>query len=119
MTTTYTRRLIAGADLYDALRAEREALPRARCGNFESEALCRLQEAQARRGILGAELVETIYGWSVRYDSGLQNFGILAGPRSGRLDGSLEAAEKFARQWVAEDASRRYVTVTERSEVAA
>jgi hypothetical protein len=42
----------------------------------------------------------------VRYDSGLQNFALLA--RSCELGGTLEAAEAFARAWVAEDPERRY-----------
>jgi hypothetical protein len=54
------------------------------------------------------EVICSNYGHSVRYDSGLQNFGLLAGSRSGALDGTLEDAERYATAWVAEDPTRRY-----------
>jgi hypothetical protein len=41
------------------------------------QSLIALQEDQARRGYIPAVLVETINGWSVRYASGLQGFGII------------------------------------------
>ena len=42
-----------------------------------TENLCKTQESQGTRGYLPAELVQTAYGWSVRYGSGLQGFGLL------------------------------------------
>ena len=103
-----TKQIIAGQDLYATLQAEREARV-AKVGNlYKGEPLCRLQEQQAGRGVLGAELVLSRYGWSVRYDSGLQNWGLLASSRSGMLDGTLEAAVAWATAWVAQDPQRRY-----------
>ena len=53
--------------------SEHAALPRG-CG---SDALCALQVAQSDRGYRPAELVRTIYGWSIRYASGLQGHDLL------------------------------------------
>lgn len=97
------RYVVAGAALVAELTSAREALPK-----FNDEALCALQRAEARRGILGVEIAESMYGWSVRYNSGLQNFALLASSRRGDLDGTYEAAEKFAIDWVAADPERRY-----------
>ena len=65
----------------------------AKAGEFySSEPLCEWQRDVSRRGIVGAEIVESMYGWSVRYDSGLQNWppagvqrppGRRANPREG------------------------------------
>ena len=108
-----TIRLIAGATLYAALEAEKAArVPRSvipgRRDCFQSEPLCALQSEQARRGVLGARLCKSIYGWSVHYASGLQDFGLIAGVRRGELSGTLEEAEEFCRQWVARDPANRY-----------
>lgn len=106
--------VFAGAELYESLAAERKALvdaARAKQVFRTDDTLCGVQEAQARRGILGVNLVESIYGWTVRYDSGLQNFSILAGARRGDVNGSYEDAERFAREWVAQDPARRYAWV--------
>lgn len=102
--------VIAGAELKAELSAEIEARVPVRFGYRESEALCAVQREQARRGILAAELVESVYGWSVRYASGVQNFGLLASSRRGQVDGSRADAEAWARRWVAQDPGRRYVS---------
>ena len=70
-------------------------------------------ELRGLTSIVGVELVDSNYGWSVRYNSGLQNFGIVAGCRNGQLDGTREAAEAFARDWVARDPARRYAQAPE------
>lgn len=108
--------IVAGQALCAALHAEQVAKVRVTGSDangplYDSEGLCRLHAEQDRRGILGAELVKSIYGWSVRYDSGLQNFGIIAGARYGQVDGTYEDAVRFAQQWAAEDPTRRYVWV--------
>lgn len=38
-----------------------------------------------------------MYGYSVRYDSGLQGFNLVAASRD--LGGTLEAAEVYCRNW--------------------
>lgn len=110
--------LIAGRELYSDLQVEKEAvvpkssLPgREQC--HDSETLCRLQQKRARAGIVGVQLVKSIYGWSVRYDSGIQNFGIVAGARSGILDGTIENAIDYAQKWVSDDPERRYAWVSD------
>lgn len=101
-------RIVAGEALVDQISAEQTArVPRNAYG-FESEALCDLQRQQSARGILGCEVIQSSYGCSVRYDSGLQDFGLLAGSRSGPLDGSLADAERWAAEWVSKDPQRRY-----------
>lgn len=96
--------IVAGKDLLASMEAEQKATVADTGHGYESEALCRLQQRQAARGILGVEIVRSFYGHSVRYDSGLQNFGLV---RSGR-NVSLEDAVQWAEKWVAEDPSRRY-----------
>lgn len=103
-------RIVAGLDLVEAMRAETaRRIPHTGTG-YQSESLCALQRERAGRGIVGAEIVESIYGYSVRYDSGVQNWGLLACTqrRGGTLDGTFEAAEQWARAWVAQDPARRY-----------
>lgn len=100
--------IIAGNDLVEAMSAETKARCTDTGAGYASDQLCVLQREQAGRGIIGVEVVCSNYGHSVRYDSGLQNFGLLAGSRSGMLDGTLEDAVRFAIAWVAEDPTRRY-----------
>jgi hypothetical protein len=77
---------------------------------YASEPLCRWQASEGRFGILEIEIVESVYGYSVRYASGLMNFGLLAAKRMGNTDGSLTAAMEFCRKWQAADPERRYVS---------
>lgn len=101
--------IVAGEALVDSLNAEIDAIcTKTAAGYYNSEMLCAVQRLHSARGILGVEIVCSNYGHSVRYDSGLQNFGLLAGSRSGTLDGTLEHAERYAREWVAADPARRY-----------
>lgn len=100
--------IVAGEALIDEMQREQEATVPKTGNGYASEALCRLQAKQAGRGIIGAEIVASNYGHSVRYDSGLQDFGLLASSRHGHLDGTLEAAERWAKTWVSCDPSRRY-----------
>lgn len=101
--------VVAGEALVSAMAAETQA----RCKNgaygYDSEQLCKLQRERAGRGVLGVEIVKSNYGHSVRYDSGLQEFGLLASCRlHSQLDGTLESAERFVCKWVAEDPANRY-----------
>jgi hypothetical protein len=101
--------IVAGQDLYAELQAEKARLVPLRGESYDSDVLCRLQRNQSARGILGAQIVESMYGFSVRYDSGLQNWGILRGSR-GRpaSETTREAAVAFCIEWVARDPERRY-----------
>lgn len=109
---TMTRQVIAGQDVasivkseYDAMHARRAADPR----RASREDFANLQTALSQRGFVEAELVESRYGWSVRYASGLQNFGLISAARD-RADRSYEAAVAIAQAWVAVDPSRRWAT---------
>jgi hypothetical protein len=110
---TITRTIIAGAALAASLDAEREALVAKTAGGFfNSEQLCELQRKRSARGICEVEIVKSIYGYSVRYASGLHNFGVLRGAR-GAADPSFAAAKQFCCDWVAADPDRRFATTTE------
>lgn len=60
----------------------------------------------ARMGYLGAEIVRTIRGWSLRYDSGLQDFGLIQGGLA-----TYNIAVQAAISWQDNDPHRRYAFV--------
>ena len=105
------RKILVGQDVRDAQLARKHAALGVR-DTYPSEPLCAWQIAESRRGIIEAELVESFRGWTVRYASGLQNFGLIAGVRRGDLDGSYEAALAFATAWQAADPERRFVSIS-------
>jgi len=106
--TKFERVCVAGQFAYDLRSAQRALV-----GGGED--LVAQQERLHASGLREAELVESIYGWSLRHASGLDGWSIIKGCRSGDLDGSLEAAQSAARVWVAADPERRFVTLTRRS----
>jgi len=106
------RIVLFGNDVYEAQRVRKIALLGDK-ETYPSEVLCRWQISESKYGICEAEIVESFYGYSVRYASGIMNFGIIAGCRSGQLDGSWEAACAFAKDWQAR-VPGRYVTTSER-----
>ena len=65
---------------------------------FNSEDLCRVQMDQAGRGRLSAHMVLSIHGWTVRYASGLQNFGILFKSTTNDPQVALDWGCKWANQ---------------------
>lgn len=71
------------------------------------ENICNVQVDQAGRGRLSAHLVLSIHGWTVRYASGLQNFGILH--KSGSFDPS--DAMYWGCTWVSTDPDNRELYV--------
>jgi hypothetical protein len=94
--------IVAGQAVYDRLQEER------RSRVSQGESLPGVQEKQFASGFLGAEIVESNYGFSVRHDTGLMNWGLIASSRSKEVDGTVEDAERAARDWVARDPDRRY-----------
>lgn len=98
--------IVAGEKLVNDITAETKARCQFTGVGYNSDQLCLLQREHSSKGILGVEIVCSIYGHSVRYDSGLQGFGLLA--RSRDIGGTLEAAEAYCRNWVAQDTERRY-----------
>lgn len=73
------------------------------------EALCNAQSALHSRGYRSAELVKSVFGWSVRSGSGLDGFALLASSRTGVLTGSAGDALKWAMNWVSDDPNKRDV----------
>lgn len=104
-----TRQIVAGQHVYDA-KCARKSDELGAGQTFNSEALCRWQQSEARYGIIEAEIVASNYGFSVRYASGLQNFGLLASSRAREIDGTYEGAVTWAKAWAARDPDRRFVT---------
>lgn len=100
--------IVAGEVLVNAMTSETKARCEWTGYGYNSSQLCELQRERASRGIIGCEIVVSNYGCSVRYDSGLQNFGLLASSKAKQIDGTLEDAEKFALNWVAQSPSNRY-----------
>lgn len=100
--------IVAGDKLVDEMSEERKARCQWTGYGYNSDQLCQLQCEQAARGIIGAEIVMSAYGCSVRYDSGLQGFGLLASSRAKQVDGTLEDAERWVKEWVAKDPTKRY-----------
>lgn len=101
---------IAGQEIYEAVAAERRTAVEASgiaWGAGQSEVLCRVQSQQAGRGLTGIHIVRSIYGYSVRYDSGLQNFALLRAAR-GSSNPSFAAALKFCQDWAAQSPTNRY-----------
>lgn len=112
--------IVAGEEIVAFLTQETKSRCKWTGGGYASEDLCALQREQSARGIVGAEVIyfpgesrtkghpQRAPVCSVRYDSGLQDFGLLATTRSGTLNGTLEDGERWAREWVAKDPARRY-----------
>lgn len=80
-------------------------------GTFgRDEILCQRQIQVSKVGFTEVRLVETIYGYSVRYASGLNNFAVLFGGRMmGRIV-SYEEALSWAKEWVDEKPEYRAVS---------
>lgn len=111
-------KIVAGQEVHAALQAEKGAtVPHSKKPGlehcFQSEPLCRWQSECYFRGVRGVEIVKSIYGYSVRYDSGLANFGLLASARQGELDGTFEDAVRYAAEWCSYDPEHRYAWTRE------
>jgi len=76
-------------------------------GTFKSEDLCSMQIDQHHRGRRSAELVTTIYGYSVRMASGIDGRAILFGGRSLGRKVSREEAIEFGKKWANESLETR------------
>ena len=98
-------KFIAGEEVWNALQAEKiQKVSRNSDGYFSSRELIPLQGEWARRGVLGAQIVKTFHnGWSLRFDSGIQNFAIID------ILPTREAIEYRAQAWVDCDPTNRYV----------
>lgn len=101
--------IIAGEWVVKAMNKEIEMRVPMTGSGRHSDSLVKVQQDFSQRGYLGVEIVCSLYGHSVRADSGLQGFALLAGKRLGNVDGSYESAEAWAKAWAAQDPSRRYV----------
>jgi hypothetical protein len=94
--------VIAGQTLVDELRRKRATIP-LYGDRYLHSALCNQQEQEAKNGIRGAEIVRVSDGtYALHFDSGLQAWARIRGGMS------LQAAERFARQWVSAAPTKRY-----------
>lgn len=85
--------IVAGQAVVDQIREERANLVKS---------LIDHQKDLYERGFRGIEIIQTSRGFSCRYDSGLQNFSLLA-----RFP-SLYEAEQWAKTWQSSNPTRRY-----------
>lgn len=85
----------------DSFHAEFDSLP------DRGESLCNLQVSQAARGYRCVELVLSIYGWTVRYNSGLQDRAILYRSK----DKDPAKALEYALEYVSFDPAHREANV--------
>ena len=110
------RIIVAGQHVADKIAALRAATVRrstTRIGCLDSESLSAFQQAVSAKGYLEAEIVKSMYGYSLRYASGLQGFVLIYSAKQGQLDGTLESAIAAAQRWQAADPDRRWVTRVE------
>ncbi len=75
---------------------------------FESNKLCAMQRSQSARGRTEADLGRSIYGWTLRYASGLQDWSIIFASR----DHNPATALAEALRWVAVNPECRSVCVS-------
>ena len=86
--------------------------PGSQTGTHNSSDLCALQVEQAARGQRSAVMYESIYGWTVRYASGLQGRAILFSSK----DHDPKKAYEWGCEWANSDPSNREFYVS-RSDV--
>ena len=99
--------ILAGESVVDTLRAENASLENLDPLRFDfNEELCALQRRQSNRGYVPAHLVKSMYGWTLRYASGLQGFSIIT-----RLGKDFDTAVEGAREWASDAPDHRYVSV--------
>ena len=99
-------KFIAGEETWNKLQAEKIMKVRKSERGYNSRELIILQGEWSSRGVLGAELVQSMHrNWTLRYDSGIQNWGIIA------ADMTKGEVIEYAIAWVAMDPSHRYVYV--------
>lgn len=98
-------KFIAGQEVWDALQIEKkQKVSQNAEGYFNSRELIPLQSEWSSRGIVGAEIVESVrVGWTLRYDSGIRNWAIISAGMT------REEVEYRAVQWCAVDPTKRYV----------
>lgn len=102
------RHVFAGKEAFDRWEADKQANVPNFGGLYDSDALCAFQGKQADQGRRGCKVDESIYGWTLRYDSGLQNHRIILATGSDDLDNAMEEAKR----WVAQDPKNRYAWIS-------
>lgn len=103
------------ANLIDDLRSKMVRPSTHTPGTFDSKTLCDFQRLISTNGFgfVEAEIVASNYGYSLRFASGLQNFGLIRSSRNGEVDGSYAGALVAAEKWQAQEPTKRYVTFTD------
>lgn len=111
---TVQRTVVAGqavAERVAAYKKEQVILSTKVPGCYESNGLVGFQKRMNLAGYLEAEIVKSNYGYSLRFASGLQNFGLIRAARGLPLaETTYEAAVDYAKDWQSIDPEYRYVT---------
>jgi hypothetical protein len=105
--------IVAGQEAYETeqeLKRTRVEPSPSIPGTWESESLVKFQGWIHAQGFRSVELVETIYGWSVRSGSGLENFRLLRSARE-LPEGGYDSALTWAANWCAQNPRHRYAFV--------
>ncbi len=104
------RIVIAGNDAYLRYSQLRDVQVSKTKNRLGSEALPKAQIMLSQIGFIEAEIVASVYGYSLRYASGIYNWGIIYSNRNGHSDEQLEHVRKQAVEWVNQSLQNRFVT---------
>jgi hypothetical protein len=101
--------VVAGKGAYEAREARKITYMGVVTGP-DSDKYTRFLESEAACGVTEAIIRLTNYGYSLRYASGINGFGLIASARNGTLNGSYEDALEYAEKWCSESPDNRYVS---------
>ena len=104
---------IHGLNVYNKYREMLSAATESRRAVRGSEALPDAQIALSRAGFIEATIVRSLYGYDVRYASGIYEWGLIYSSRGGQLNGTLEDAMAKAGEWQRIQPHRRFVTISD------
>lgn len=110
-----SHRVLIGREVADQVAElkKKVAVSSTHPGLLDSASLCRHQVSASSLGFTEAEIVRSNYGFSLRYASGLCNFGLIRSARNREVDGTFEGALAAAEEWVSQNPTRRWVTTSE------
>lgn len=108
------KRVIIGykvAEEIAAFKAQMVAPSKTVPGHLDITSLVDFQRAMSFKGYIEAEIIQSKYGYNVRYASGSPDLGLISLARG--TDGSFERAFNAAKAWVEQTPTLRYVTTRE------
>jgi hypothetical protein len=108
------KRVIIGykvAEEIAAFKAQMVAPSKTVPGHLDITSLVDFQRAMSFKGYIEAEIIQSKYGYNVRYASGSPDLGLISPARG--TDGSFERAFNAAKAWVEQTPTLRYVTTRE------